>query len=201
LIGEELEIRRYETNLGNWLVDQARLALAEHGAQIAIFNSGSFRLNQNLPSGPITRRDLEEIFQYSAKLQLLRVSGAQLQTILDRSISNWSGSGHWLQVSGLAFRHDPKQGVADRLTYLGPGGPRSIQPEETFLLVIGDYIGAGGDGYSLFESMEKIPYGEEVDLKDVAAEALAAGGEGGIAPEIEGRICNTERSGPCLALP
>ncbi len=200
LVGEELEIRRYETNLGNWLVDQARLTLAEHGAQIAIFNSGSFRLNQDLPPGPITRRHLEEIFQYKAELRLLEITGAQLRQVLEHSISDWTGNGHWLQVSGLAFRHDSLNDRLADLTYLGPEGPKPVRPKETFLLALGDYIAGGGDGYSLFPQLNQREYGEPVDLKDLAMEALKRAGEAGISPAVEGRICNTRRPGSCLAV-
>ena len=32
--------------------------------ELALINSGSIRLNQNLPAGPIRRRQIEELFPY-----------------------------------------------------------------------------------------------------------------------------------------
>jgi hypothetical protein len=42
LQGEELEIRRYETDLGNWIADQAGSALAGQGAQAALLNPSAW---------------------------------------------------------------------------------------------------------------------------------------------------------------
>ena len=53
LVAEELEIRKYETNLGNWIADLARAAYPD--ADIAFLNSGALRLNQDIPPGPIRR--------------------------------------------------------------------------------------------------------------------------------------------------
>ena len=39
------------------------------------------------------------------------------------------------------------------------------------------------------------------DLKAVVLDALTAAGDAGIGPTVEGRICNTQRPGPCLAVP
>ena len=59
---EETEIRRYETNLGNWVADQARQLFPE--ANMALINAGSLRLNQDIPAGPIRVRSLEELFAF-----------------------------------------------------------------------------------------------------------------------------------------
>ncbi|MCP3670824.1 MAG: hypothetical protein GY814_10405 [Gammaproteobacteria bacterium] len=55
LIAEELSIRRFETNLGNWLADLAREQFSHKGAQIAFLNSGGMRLNSNLAAGSVIK--------------------------------------------------------------------------------------------------------------------------------------------------
>jgi hypothetical protein len=47
---------------------------------------------------------------------------------------------------------------------------------------------------------QRVPGAPQVDLKQLVVDALRAAGEAGIAPEVEGRICNPERAGPCLAV-
>ena len=66
LIGEEVEIRSYETNLGNWVVDQVR-SLASN-ADMAFINAGSLRANQDIAAGSITQRHLEELLPYSSEI-------------------------------------------------------------------------------------------------------------------------------------
>jgi 2',3'-cyclic-nucleotide 2'-phosphodiesterase (5'-nucleotidase family) len=204
LVAEELEIRRFETNLGDWIADRALEAYRPLDADLAFLNAGSMRLNQDIPAGTwITRRYFEELFPYPGKLELLQIDGATLQAVLDHAVSSWTGSGHWLQVAGLAFRHDPAQGTAEDLTLLLPdGGSRPIRPDDTLRVVTGSYLvdtKGDQDGYRMLKPTQRVDT-PSLDLKKLVLAALEAAGEKGIAPEVEGRICNPERSGKCLAM-
>jgi 2',3'-cyclic-nucleotide 2'-phosphodiesterase (5'-nucleotidase family) len=207
LIGEELAMRQYETNLGNWIADQARVGFATHGAQAAFINTGALRLNQDLPAGTsLTLRHVEEIFAYPMPLTLLRISGRVLQQVVSHAVEDWAGNGWWLQISGFAYRHKPdmETPTADHLTLLTPQGPRSIDPHEELLVVTNEFLvnpATGQDGYTMLTPDQIVPYaGETVDLRQLVIKALQASGVEGIAPQVEGRICNTQRAGPCLAV-
>lgn len=201
LVGEELEIRRFETNLGNWIADRARAAFAGQGAQIALLNSGGLRLNQDIPAGTaLTRRHVDEILAYPTPLRLIRIDGTLLRQVLAHAVEDWTGNGWWLQVSGLAFRHDPAAGTAADLTLLGPDGPRPIGPDQTLLVVVNEFL-LGGDGYNMLKAGQVVAGSPtDRDLRRELIEALKTVGEGGIAPTVEGRICNSRRPGPCLAV-
>lgn len=94
LIGEELQIRSLETNLGDWVTDQALAAFRDQGAQIALINAGSLRLNQDLPAGTeITRAHLAELFAFPSPLFMIRISGETLRQVLQQSINGWPGHG------------------------------------------------------------------------------------------------------------
>jgi 2',3'-cyclic-nucleotide 2'-phosphodiesterase (5'-nucleotidase family) len=203
LKAEELTIRRFETNLGDWVLDIARQQFAGQGAQIAFLNSGSLRLNQNIPAGNVTRKHMDSLFVYPDRLVMIKLTGKQLQAVLNRSIQEWTGNGHWLQISGFAFRHNPDKGTAEDLSLITPQGLRPIQPEETLLAVTNDYLlDASGDqdGYTMLsEKMIVDPSLPRIELKDKVVEALQQAGGNGIAPQQEGRICNTAlRDAPCL---
>ncbi|HEX6201977.1 MAG TPA: bifunctional metallophosphatase/5'-nucleotidase [Thermoanaerobaculia bacterium] len=204
LVAEELEIRRFETNLGNWIADRALAAYRDQGAQLAFLNAGSLRLNQDVPGGTwVVRRHVEELFPYPGELELLSIDGATLQRVLDHAVSDWTGVGWWLQVAGLAFRHDPAAGTASDLTLLGPDGPRPIHPDDRLLVVTGSYLvdpSGDQDGYTMLGPDQRVPGAPEADLKQLVVDALRAAGEAGIAPEVEGRICNPARAGGCLAV-
>lgn len=200
---EEERIRRYETSGGSWVADRMRAAFAAEGAQIAFVNAGGLRLNQDLPAGAtITRRHVEELIGFPTPLRLIRISGATLQKVVERSIYDWTGNGHWLQVSGFAFRHDPTAGTATALTLLGPDGPRPVRPDEQILAVVPDFLvnpSMGQDGYAMLSPADVISGDKAPELKQVLFEALLAAGEAGVAPAREGRVCNTLEGGPCLA--
>ena len=205
LIGEELTLRRFETNLGNWTLDQALAHFRSQGAQAAFVNSGSLRLNQDIPAGTeITLRHIEEMFQYPSELRLLRITGAVLQQVVSHAVTDWTGNGKWLQVAGLAFRHDPAAATADRLTLLSETGARPVDPDEEIVVVTSSFLATpatGQDGYTMLTEEQQVPgSGAPVTLRSLVLAGLAEAGEEGIAPTVEGRICNTERDGPCLAL-
>ena len=201
LVGEELELRRYETNLGNWVADRALEAFVDRGAQIAFINSGSLRLNQDVPAGAdLTRRHVEEIFQFSSDLRLLSITGEILQQAAEHAVEGWSGEGKWMQVSGFAFRHDPETGTVDGLTLLAADGPRPVDPKEELLLVTGNYVASGRDGYTMLNTEMHLEVENPPVLRNLVVEKLKATRAEGIAPKVEGRICNTREPGDCLAV-
>jgi 2',3'-cyclic-nucleotide 2'-phosphodiesterase (5'-nucleotidase family) len=187
------------------VLDRALDALRPQGAQIAFLNAGSLRLNQDLPPGEITRRHVDELFAYANELRLIRVSGAMLQQMIERATTEWESAGWFLQIAGFAYRFDPATGKVGDLTLLTPQGPRPIRPEDEFLAVTNDFLTDprfGQDGYAMLTPDRLVPIDPPVpSLRDLVIEALQQAEPAGIAPVLQGRICNSERPGPCLALP
>ena len=203
LVAEENHIRSAETSLGNWIADRMLEAFRSCGAQVAFINSGSLRINRDLPPGPVTRRVVEEIFQYDTPLHLLRLDGAALMKVADQSVRGWPGSGSWLQISGFGFRHDAAARRASALSWLAPS-PHPVRPDETVLAVTGDYLvnpAAGDqDGYTMLgpaQFVKECPM-EGRDLKDLIIDELRKAEPRGIAPAFEGRICQGLPLAPCL---
>lgn len=214
LIGEEVEIRAYETNLGNWVADRALAVFGDDAGlpaavdptlpRVAFVNSGSLRLNQNVPPGPVEVRVLEELFAYPMPLVLLQIDGATLRRVLERSVEEWGSAGWWLQVAGLAFRHDPRTATVSDVTLLDtPEGPRPLRDDDVVLAVTGTYLVdptlGDQDGYTMLNAQQVVASGP--DLKATVREALRAAEPEGIAPAVEGRICNPLRAPlPCRAV-
>ena len=195
LVAEELTIRRFATNLGDWVADQALAAFREQGAQIAFINAGSLRLNRNLPAGHrITRKTLDELFTYPNRLALIRLTGAQLRQVIAHAVEDWTGSGHWLQISGFRFRQDPSREKAGGLRLVTPDGERPVRDDESILAVTSRYLiddQGDQDGYRMLgPGMRVHPEGPELRLRDLVVAALQAAEPEGIAPVEDGRICN-----------
>jgi 2',3'-cyclic-nucleotide 2'-phosphodiesterase (5'-nucleotidase family) len=159
-------------------------------------NTGSLRLNYNVPKGPLTRRHVEQLLPYATALKVVDVPGPVLRDqVLAHAIESWTGNGWFLQVSGIGFTHDPAKGVVrDVWIADGAGGRRPIRDDETIKLVTTDYLldpsMGNRDGYTMID-----PTGATGDLalKPLVLTALAAGP---VAPVADGRICNTDR-GAC----
>jgi 2',3'-cyclic-nucleotide 2'-phosphodiesterase (5'-nucleotidase family) len=204
LLAEELEIRRYESNYGGWIVDRMLETFAVDNAELAFVNSGSLRLNQDISAGTmITRQIIEETFAYPMPMKLIEVDGATLQKVLDHSISDWTGTGHWLQIAGWAYRHDVTAHTATGAVWLSPEGPKPLEPQRRYRVVVNEFLldpDGGQDGYVMLSPNMVIDSPRNgTDLKQVVLDALTAAGPAGIGPIVEGRICSSDRpDGPCL---
>ena len=94
LEAEETKIRGSETSLGDWVTDRMVAAFAACGAQAALINSGTLRLNQDLAAGtPDHPPPCRRAVRLSHALYLLRLDGATLQKVADQSVRGWPGSG------------------------------------------------------------------------------------------------------------
>jgi 2',3'-cyclic-nucleotide 2'-phosphodiesterase (5'-nucleotidase family) len=187
LIGEELEIRSYETNLGNWVADQVRAVVED--ADIAFINAGSLRMNQDIPAGPITQRDLEELLPYNSELVRVELDNNQLDQILKRATEGWSGKGHWLQISGFAFQHDPRKVEGHRVDAISllQDGKMMKLPDRPLQAVTNKFLIEGGDGYDMLKPLQWLSVAGS--LKERLRQILRASKEP-IQPRVDGRICN-----------
>lgn len=193
LVAAELDIRRFETNFGSWIADQALTAFPD--AQIALVNSGSLRLNRDIAAGPVRRQDIEEMFAYPMPLARVELTRSQLDEVLERAVFDWTGNGHWLQVAGLAWVHDPAAGTATKPTLLSTG--REIAAGDRIVAVVPKYLVDPSGDQDGYKGKLPEPTAEGADLKQLVLDALA---KGPISPAKQGRICNTTVAGPCLAV-
>ncbi|MBV1876624.1 MAG: 5'-nucleotidase C-terminal domain-containing protein [Pseudomonadales bacterium] len=186
LIGAELEIRKYETNFANWILDVAKSSHAT--AQIALINSGGLRLNQNIPAGAaITQRHIEELIAYPTTLHLIEITGATLRAMLEHSIEDWTGNGWFLQTSGIRFKHDPSNQLISDIQ-LSDG--TTITPDTPLKVVVNDFLlnkKFGQDGYTMLSDKALIS-DQTVDLKSLLLSRLSQAQT--ISPQLDGRICN-----------
>ena len=197
LLGDELEIRRYETNLGNWVADQMRRVVPD--ADIAFINAGSLRVNQTIPAGPITRQQFEELFRYDSELVQAELTKEQLAEILERATEDWVGQGHWLQISGFAFKHEPRNPDGSRVEdiRLIKNGALIDLPNRSLKVVTNKFLIEGGDGYQMMKNLKWVSVAGS--LKKHLQSTLATHSEA-IEPRLDGRICNLAElhKRPCI---
>ncbi len=196
LIAEESEIRRFETNIGNYIADTARQEFKICAADIALINSGSIRLNHNISANSnITRKHIEGMFPYPSNLQLIEINGKTLRQMLTHTIDKWTANGHWLLVSGIRYTHNPEKQTFGQLRWDHNNQP--ILDNETFTVVVPKYLidkDTDHDGYQMIdESMIKKCVKNGSDLKQLTITRIK-NTPNGINPIIDGRICNSLRS-------
>jgi 5'-nucleotidase len=137
-----------ESVLGDWVMDTVRTA---GGAQVALSTSSSFRAA--IPPGDVTVEDYLTAVPYKNIIMTHELTGAQLQQILDYSVSK-KGTDNFSQVSGVRFKmqdgkaadvqvlSDPVDGASD------PASFKPLDPAATYLVATTDFQAKIAPGYS-----------------------------------------------------
>lgn len=146
--------RRRESMMGDLVSDAMRSGT---GADVALLNSGTIRLDYVIPAGPISNHQLEAIFPFADQTRVVTfpLTGAGLRRILEHGVSNGVlGTGGFLQVSGLSFTFDPSKPSGRRLVGdIRRSSGRPLGPEDSVRVAFGVYTACeGGDGYSVPEA-------------------------------------------------
>ena len=199
LEGDETKVRGRETALGNWVADSMMKVYLPPSAapgcpeqpQAAFINSGSLRLNVDIPPGPVTRRMIEELLPYTTKLALVRVSGRALRDAIANGLGR-RGSGGWLQVSGFRILYSSEgtlrmERLQIRRSAAEPETWDDVEPAKRYTVVTTVWLlkrGGDHDGYDI-EASE--PLCETVDLKEYLEGAWVFE-DGPIKPRAAGRL-------------
>jgi 5'-nucleotidase/UDP-sugar diphosphatase len=146
--------RRSESLLGDLVTDAMR---AGTGADVALLNAGTLRLERPIKPGPITNHELEAVFPFADQTRVVTfpVSGAGVRRILEHGVSRGVlGSGGFLQVSGLSFTFDPRRPSGSRIVGdIRRSRGAVLNPQDTVVIALGVYSACdGGDGYQVPEA-------------------------------------------------
>ena len=120
LDGREASVRNGQTRLTD-LVAQGMLH-GVTGAEWAVFNSGSIRIDDVLPPGPVSEYDIIRTMPFGGDVLAAEVTGVLLQRVLDQGVTN-RGTGGFLQTAR---------------TGAGP-----LDPHRTYLVAINDFLLTG----------------------------------------------------------
>lgn len=137
LDGRESSIRYRQTNLGS-AIGNAMLAAASR-ARIALFNSGSVRLDDEL-RGTVTQYDVIRTLPFGGKILEVEMKGRLLWRVLDAGQRN-AGRGGYLQYVGVSAKggDDPcTHGVVDWLV-----NGRPIDSLTPYWVIVSDYLLSG----------------------------------------------------------
>jgi len=100
LAGEDETLRSRQGGLGSF-IGQLLLASFDPAAEVAVLNSGAFRIDRNLEAGEeITEKTLHDIFYHDNQVQLFELDEATLVALADAS-SKKRGTGEYLQFAGV----------------------------------------------------------------------------------------------------
>ncbi len=132
LDGRESQIRNVPTNLGE-VICQSMLQVSEAGAECAIFNSGSVRIDDQIV-GDVTAVDIFRALPYGGSIYDVKMTGALLKEVLDYGWSK-KGNGAYLQHGNISRDAAQNWLVNDK----------ALDPQQSYAVMLNDYLLQGKD--------------------------------------------------------
>ncbi len=130
LVATESAVRNRPTTATQLITSAMRLEVPD--ADLAIFNGGSIRMDDELSAGPVTQYDVIRLLPFGGDIFSVRMNGDLLARVLDQGVRN-RGSGGFLHHDGVTKNENE--------TWLVQGQP--ISPERIYTVAISDYLMSG----------------------------------------------------------
>jgi 2',3'-cyclic-nucleotide 2'-phosphodiesterase (5'-nucleotidase family) len=134
----------YSTVAGSWMADLMR---ARTGADVAFHNRGGVRAE--IDAGPVTRREVFEMSPFDNNVAILRLRGAELESLVRAAVDGRVHSG--LDYSGAQVNvRETRDKAAVALTFesLEVGG-KPLDPQAWYTVATNSFLAGGGDGFEV----------------------------------------------------
>ncbi len=161
--GLESSVRNHPTNLTDLIAKSLLRTYPE--AELSLYNSGSLRIDDVLPTGKITVYDIIRILPFGGQVQLANIKGGLLIKVLNQGLANRS-SGGFLQSANTQQVNG---------TWHINSAP--IDPKKTYKLAITDFLASGKErGLNYLNSDNPdftiINPGENYDIRQLVIDQL-----------------------------
>lgn len=131
LDGRSAVVRNGETDLTNFI--GTAMLHADTSVSAAVYNSGSIRIDDEVPAGPVTQYDVIRILPFGGDVVTVKLTGAMLARVLEQGVKN-RGSGGFLQTAGITRDTGTGQWIID-------GAP--LDPAHTYTITTSDFLVSG----------------------------------------------------------
>ncbi|MEK1893144.1 MAG: 5'-nucleotidase C-terminal domain-containing protein [Rhizobium sp.] len=192
--GDRTVCRVEECSMGNLVADAMLERGKSQGMTIAIQNGGGLRAS--IDAGDVTQGEVITVLPFQNTLATFQLTGADIRKALENGLGKIEeGAGRFPQVSGLKYTFDKAKPAGSRVVSVDVKQGDAFVPlddAKTYGVVTNNFMRAGGDGYSIFETAGKNAYDFGPDLADVTAEYLAA--HSPYKPYTDGRVTEVAAS-------
>ena len=200
---EDFNVRRRETELGNFIADCAAEA---SGAPIAVVNGGGIRAS--FYEGVVYGGVIAVVCPYENRIVVLEMDGQTMRDILENSVSTCTDEfpgGRFLQVSGLSYTFDSGKPVGSRLVSVTLPNGTDLDRTASCQVAVTDYMAGSktyvegnGDGYTMLNCYDDAtPEGNVALVKetgllyrDALAQYFEQHRDRAVDVELEDRICD-----------
>ncbi|XP_045521891.1 protein 5NUC-like isoform X2 [Pieris brassicae] len=162
--------RLYECNLGDFICDTMLNYTKRHYVEfsqvnIALVQGGRIRTSLDQPKKPynLTRGDWITVIPFSDTLCIVKMNGSVLLQALEHSVDLWrkiDTPGQFLQMSGMEVTYDLEKIPGHRVVgakamCIGCSKLIDVRNDLKYNILMSAFLADGGDGYSMFENLEK----------------------------------------------
>lgn len=154
LLLENFNVRRKETELGNFIADCVAEA---SGAPIAVVNGGGIRAS--FYQGVVYGGDIAVVCPFDNQVIVLEMDGQTLWDMLENGLSTYTEEfpgGRFLQVSGMNYTFDSSKPVGSRLVSVTMPDGKDVNLNASYQVAVTDYMAGSksyaegnGDGYTM----------------------------------------------------
>ncbi|MBS7007270.1 5'-nucleotidase C-terminal domain-containing protein [Anaerostipes sp.] len=161
LLFEDFNVRRGETELGNFIAD----CVAEASdAPIAVVNGGGIRAS--FYQGVVYGGDVDVVCPFDNRIIVLEMDGQTLWDMLENGVSTCTDefpSGRFLQVSkGMNYTFDSSKPAGSRIVSVTMSDGSALKLDERYKVAVTDYMAGSktyaegnGDGYTMLNIYDK----------------------------------------------
>ena len=146
--------------------------LEASGAQLSLAAPLGMR-PVDFPAGEVTPRLAQALYPYPNSLVVVRLTGAELEAVLEHAVAGWAGLDCRAQegcellrrldvpgynydtLEGATYLVDVTKPVGERILGLRVGGS-PVDPHASFTVVINSYRAAGGGGYPALATAPRV---------------------------------------------
>ena len=146
-----------ETGTGNFVADAMLNAASGDQASLAIIPDKD--IAGTLVTGPVTRGQIDALFDTHLYLVTCKMTGGELRTVLEASFENYPQADNFLQVSGVTYTFNSSTSIGSRLSYIMVEG-HTLDDARTYVVAMPDTL-ASQLGYTS-ESTGKISSGKTI---------------------------------------
>jgi 2',3'-cyclic-nucleotide 2'-phosphodiesterase/3'-nucleotidase len=132
--------------------------LRESGAELSVCSVLSQK-PQDWKAGPLTVRQIWQLYPYENSLVTVRATGREIREALERAAGCFADPGGRLRdcdtLEGAEYVLDPSRPRGKRVASLTRRG-REVLPEDVFTVALNSHRASGGGGYGMWRRAERV---------------------------------------------
>ncbi len=132
-----------ESALGNLIADAQRAAME---TDFAFMNPGGIRAD--IAAGEVTWGELYTVQPFNNYLVTMKLTGAQIYTLLNQQFPSNQSSTKLLQISGLTYTYDGSRAEGDKIVQVRKEGSE-IGQDTLYTVTVNSFLAGGGDNFSV----------------------------------------------------